>query len=237
MKKHLISIIIPMYNVSSYINKCLQSIYNQTYSNFEVIMVDDNSNDNTVDKARYWVQKDNRFVLYCQSYNQGVSKSRNIGLKHSKGDLISFIDPDDYCDSDYLESFINNFNADITITGFYYKNKPVKCLLKTGYYSKWFIILFMLINFGNIRGYVWNKCYSRSVIYKYNLYFDNDLSVMEDMLFNINYILHINSVFYLNKPFYHYNVHSNSTIHNVNLHMIRDIIISIMRSIKLIIKN
>lgn len=112
----LISIIIPAYNVEKYISKCINSILNQTYKNLEIIIINDGSIDNT--KSICEGYKDDRIKI-INTLNGGVSKARNIGFDNVKGDLITFIDPDDYVDSDYISLLYNNLieeNADISIT-------------------------------------------------------------------------------------------------------------------------
>lgn len=98
----LISIIVPMYNREKTISKCLDSILNQTYSNFELIIIDDGSTDNSFTICEQYVKDDDRIKLIHQE-NQGVSSARNKGLDISEGEYIAFIDSDDYVSDDYLE--------------------------------------------------------------------------------------------------------------------------------------
>ena len=115
-KASKISIIIPAYNVEKYISKCLDSIFNQTYTNLEIIIVNDGSTDNTRRICEEY--KDDRIKL-INTLNGGVSQARNIGLDNVTGDLITFIDPDDYVESDYISLLYNNLineQADISIT-------------------------------------------------------------------------------------------------------------------------
>lgn len=107
----LISIIVPFYNVESYLNECLNSILMQTYSNFEVLLINDGSLDNSLNIANNYCNKDKRFFVYTNT-NSGISFSRNFGIANSKGEYITFIDSDDYVEPKYLEllleSCINN---------------------------------------------------------------------------------------------------------------------------------
>ena len=115
-KASKISIIIPAYNVEKYISKCIYSILNQTYTNLEIIIVNDGSTDNTRRICEDY--KDDRIKL-INTLNGGVSQARNIGLDNVTGDLITFIDPDDYVESDYISLLYNNLineQADISIT-------------------------------------------------------------------------------------------------------------------------
>lgn len=96
------SIIIPVYNVEKYIRKCLESIYNQTYNNYEVIIINDGSKDNSKLIIEEYVKKDNRFKNYNKD-NGGLSDARNYGLKYVRGDYILFVDADDYIDINLLK--------------------------------------------------------------------------------------------------------------------------------------
>ena len=100
MKNNLISIIVPIYNSENYIKKCLDSILAQTYSNLEVILIDDGSTDNSYNICKDYQKKDNRIVL-LQQKNAGVSRARNHGLEVAKGEYIGFVDSDDLLDENW----------------------------------------------------------------------------------------------------------------------------------------
>ena len=114
----LISIIVPIYNVEKYLRQCLDSILNQTYQNFECLLINDGSPDNSADICREYVEKDSRF-RYFEKENGGVSSARNLGIEHSKGQYITFIDSDDWVDSDYLEVLYKSLTdekADVAVS-------------------------------------------------------------------------------------------------------------------------
>ena len=116
--KALISIIVPIYNVENYLRQCLDSIVSQTYQNFECLLINDGSPDNSADICREYVEKDSRFK-YFEKENGGVSSARNLGIERSGGAYITFIDSDDWVDSDYLEVLYNALideNADISVS-------------------------------------------------------------------------------------------------------------------------
>ena len=100
--KAAISIIIPVYNVSEWLDQCLESVVNQTFSDFEVILIDDGSTDGSGQKCREWAEKDCRIRLISKS-NEGPSKARNLGLQKAVGTYLAFLDADDWIDSRYLE--------------------------------------------------------------------------------------------------------------------------------------
>ena len=102
MQQPLISVIVPCYNQSIYIDECLQSVFDQTYKNWECIIVNDGSPDNTEEVALRWVEKDARFI-YLKKENGGLSSARNAGIEKAKGEWILPLDCDDKIDSQYLE--------------------------------------------------------------------------------------------------------------------------------------
>ena len=106
MNKSLISIVIPIYNVDKYLKKCIESVLNQTYSNLEIILVDDGSPDNCPQICDEYRKKDSR-IKVIHKENGGLSDARNVGIDHAKGEYITFIDSDDYVANDYIEYLYN----------------------------------------------------------------------------------------------------------------------------------
>ena len=106
MHKELISIIVPVYNVEKYVEKCINSIINQTYKNLQIILVDDGSKDNSGKICDEFKLKDNRIEVIHKN-NGGLSDARNAGLKLAKGDYIGFVDSDDYIEADMYETLYN----------------------------------------------------------------------------------------------------------------------------------
>ena len=108
MKK--VSIIIPVYKVEKYIDQCLESVTNQTYSNLEIILVDDGSPDNCPEICEQWKRRDDRIRVIHQE-NQGVSSARNAALKVMTGDYIMFVDPDDWIASEMVEKLVGGVDS------------------------------------------------------------------------------------------------------------------------------
>lgn len=102
----LISIVIPVYNVEEWLDRCMESIVNQSYKDIEIILVDDGSTDNSLAICNEWEKKDNRIKVYHKS-NEGLGPTRNFGLKKALGEYVAFIDSDDNVDADYIECFYN----------------------------------------------------------------------------------------------------------------------------------
>ena len=162
---NLISIVVPIYKVEKYINKCIESILNQTYKNLEIILVDDGSPDNCGKIADEYAKKDNR-IKVIHKQNGGLSDARNAGIDIAKGKYIGFVDSDDYIEKDmyeYLINLINENNTDISICDFKYiyedetvkRNKEQKVQNIT--LNKKEALIELLGN--KIGNYAWNKLY------------------------------------------------------------------------------
>ncbi|ASW11170.1 glycosyltransferase family 2 protein [Lactobacillus delbrueckii subsp. lactis DSM 20072] len=113
MMSPLVSVIIPVYNVEEYLDKCLNTVIHQNYKNLEIILVDDGSTDNSGDKVDEWAKRDNRIVPLHQN-NQGLSAARNMGLDNSHGSWIVFIDSDDYVSENYISTMLQTAQKDNT---------------------------------------------------------------------------------------------------------------------------
>lgn len=116
----MISILVSVYNMKDYLVQCLDSVLAQTYTDFECILVDDGSKDNSLEICNEYARKDKRFVVVHQE-NGGLSAARNTGLKHAKGDLITFLDPDDWIHPEYLQRLVGlkeKHNADMSAVSF-----------------------------------------------------------------------------------------------------------------------
>ena len=113
----MISVIVPVYNAEKFLNRCIDSILEQTYTNFELILVDDGSTDHSLDILKKYVEQDERVSLICQQ-NKGVSGARNTGLQAAKGEYFLYIDADDWVEKDMIEKLIfigQRENADIVM--------------------------------------------------------------------------------------------------------------------------
>ena len=120
MEDKKVSIIIPAYNVENYIEDCLESILNQTYTNIEVIIVNDGSTDGTLEKITPYADKDKRIIILNQE-NQGVSATRNNGIEIAKGEYFAFFDADDYIPQNAIELFVKESketDAEIVVSNF-----------------------------------------------------------------------------------------------------------------------
>lgn len=120
-QRNKVTVVIPVYNVKSYLKRCLDSVLNQTYQKLEIIIIDDGSDDGSEIICDDYKKLDNRIRVYHQK-NQGLSAARNQGLKMSTGDFIAFVDSDDWIEPDmmeYLQSALMRYQADIAVCGWY----------------------------------------------------------------------------------------------------------------------
>ena len=110
-----VSVIVPIYNSSLYLSKCLESIVNQTYKNIEIILINDGSTDNSEEVINLYLNRFNN-IIYLKDTNHGQGHARNIGLSYATGDLITFIDSDDYVDTSMIEKLVNNLgDSDVSV--------------------------------------------------------------------------------------------------------------------------
>lgn len=214
VKNELVSIIIPAYNVENYISKTIYSAINQTYKEKEIIVINDGSTDNTLNKIME-IKKVCNDIIVIDKDNTGVSDTRNVGINKSKGKFITFFDSDDYVDCTYLEdciSIINKYNLDLINSGFYseteMKNgKSLSTEIKYKeklYKSKEDIKKDIVDLFDSAMLYnIWNKIYLKSIIVDNNIIF-KELDFGEDIEFNKDYIKYTNRFYNLDKCYYHY---------------------------------
>ncbi|HAT4243747.1 glycosyltransferase family 2 protein [Clostridium perfringens] len=204
----MFSIIVPAFNSENVIEKCLKSIAKQTYENFEVIIVNDGSTDNTEKICEKFCLSDNRFII-VNKVNEGVSKARNIGIKNASGKYIIFVDSDDTVCKTMCEEYIKIlrlYNCDMIISNLktHINNKIVNSQvnLEEKLYTKKEIG--NEINEWYKKGLLnspWSKCLKKSLICSY---FDPDITIGEDLLFNLNYLNKCENIFFLNKSLYIY---------------------------------
>lgn len=171
MNEPLISVIVPVYKVEQYLDKCINSIVNQTYKNLEIILVDDGSPDKCPQICDEWSKKDSRIVVIHKE-NGGLSYARNVGLDIATGEFISFVDSDDWIDLELYDTLlvaINNTKSDIACCKFlkvFSNEKDKRFKIKSSQYQVFATkdALLELIIDKNINQVVWNKLYRRDCI-------------------------------------------------------------------------
>lgn len=205
-----ISIIVPVYHVEKYLDRCVSSIVNQTYENLEIILVDDESPDGCPKKCDDWAKKDDR-IKVVHKKNGGVSSARNAGLNIASGKYVGFVDADDYIDLhmyEIMESNMNKNNADIVICANHVVGKNDTILSSVSYGNKIVETEYGVVPFATGEKFevccVWNKLYKLSVIKTENIYFDERFHVGEDFLFNYYYLKYTEKVVVIDDLLYNY---------------------------------
>lgn len=181
-----ISIIIPVYNVEKYLEKCLDSVVNQTFKDFEVICINDGSTDNSLNILKRYAAKDSRFRIIDKE-NEGVSKARNIGIETAQGDYIQFIDSDDWIEPNCLELVyekISQTDSDMVIFSSRYivDGKIISTTLK---YAESYFKHRSLIVFFYLVIVCWDKIFKREFLINNNLKFPEEIFYVEDGIFNL----------------------------------------------------
>lgn len=220
----LISIIVPIYNVEKYLERCINSIINQTYKNIEIILVNDGSTDNSGNICNELGKKDNRIKI-IHKQNGGLSDARNAGLKIAKGDYIGFVDSDDYIKEDMFETLYNlnkKYNSEISIVSYYeYYNEKliaVRDSKELEIFNKIDAIKELLID-TKIQSYAWNKLFKKELFE--NLEFPTNKN-FEDIATTLLLFEKAEKVVLLEDPKYCYLRRDNSIIGKKNYKTYKD---------------
>lgn len=201
MTSPTISIIVPVYNVEQYLHRCLDSILAQTFTDFEVLVVDDGSPDRCGEICDEYAKKDSRIRVFHKE-NGGVSSARNLGIHEAKGGFICFVDSDDIIRPNYLQTLLSieeNTNADMIVGSAVRKTKSKNLeedlLLKDKVYDK-IQYAQMLYDMRKVClwGVPWNKLFKIEIIRGNNLEYDLSLDSYEDEVFNLEYLQYTNTV-------------------------------------------
>ena len=223
LENELISIVIPIYNVENYLRQCLDSIVAQTYQNFECLLINDGSPDHSADICREYVSKDSRF-RYFEKENGGVSSARNLGIEHSKGEYITFIDSDDWVDSDYLEVLYTTLleeGADIAVSTYKQFNMDDNCYYvhsyQRGYERKVFTNKELIDSLSSLdqydNTYIFASCKLVSKKLLKHIHFNHYTSYGEDMEYWYKLYLTSKAIVYENKDTYIYRTDNDSSKH------------------------
>ena len=242
MKK--ISVIIPVYNVEKYLEKCLNSIINQTYKNLEIILVDDGSLDNSGAICDIYASKDNRIKVIHQE-NSGVSAAKNNGLKEATGELISFIDSDDTMDINFFDTLYNSLietDADIALVGYKVVNEKGKLILDSitknnlkkderVIYEGKDIIKELLLQ-KTINNFGWCKLFKKEVLCNFK-----EGVTYEDIVFSVQVMMNAKKVVYTNSSHYNYLKRAKSITATISLKNLSDFALAIGERYNLIKEN
>lgn len=232
IENELISIVLPVYNVEKYLERCIFSIINQSYSKLEIILVNDGSTDGSGQICEEWAEKDSRIILVNKT-NAGLGMARNTGLEKASGKYICFIDSDDYVESNMIEIVYEEAqknNADIVMYGFYNVNSDgvvVDCLIpgdKIAVFSGEKVTEELLPNLiskdpknRNTPDYwmsAWTSIYKRETLTENNLCFVSEREIIsEDIYSLLSFYKYMNTVVVIPKALYYYCQNSVSLTH------------------------
>lgn len=224
-----VSIIVPVYNVEKYIDQCIESIFNQTYTNIEVIIVDDGSTDKSSYIIKKYAKKYNN-IIYLTQENKGVSDARNLGLKYSTGKYIVFIDPDDYLNKNTIQLMYNKINEgyDIVIGGYtkvYDDNvhgndiEIINKVDKNKLYTGCRVAELMLR--GKISGYLWDKMFKRELLLDEKFNFESGRYI-EDWYPVFKQIYRSKNIGFIDTSIYNYRQRKGSTVYKKNEKLLID---------------
>ncbi|WMJ89809.1 glycosyltransferase [Anaerocolumna sp. MB42-C2] len=205
---YCISVIIPVYMVENYIDECINSVINQTYTNLEIILIDDGSKDRCGEICDEYAIKDSRIKVIHQS-NGGLSKARNAGIDIATGDYIGFVDSDDYIEEDMFEFLLQlaiSNNADISICGTYNKDLHLSSTYKEYCYTPKEAIKTMLAE-KKFNTSAWDKLYKRELFTEIRY---PEGKIYEDLATTYKLFHKASKIIYNSKPKYYYRMNSES---------------------------
>ena len=218
-----ISVIIPVYNREKYLRNTLTSLTNQTFKNFEVIIVDDGSTDLSCGISEEFCNKNSNWKLFKLEH-KGVSHARIHGIKNSKGKYLSFVDSDDYVEPEFLETLFNSIgSSQIAMCNYRYVCGNLKAtnnfFPKEGIFSRTKILKSLIIDF-NVKSFLWNKLFERKL-------FDNIIipeMCFEDKIMCLQLFYKIEKCVVINKVLYNYQINTSSMTWKMTENLLDDYI-------------
>ena len=219
----ILTVVIPTYNASKTIKKCLNSLKNQTSGKFQVLIINDGSTDDTVKKIQQIIDGNNKFTL-INKQNSGLSNTRNYGMKFVTTKYVTFIDSDDYVEPEYVEALIKGVEDgeyDLSIVGYQKERETGEIIFKSldqgsGTLNKEEAFYQLFVSCG-FEGYTWNKAYKVSIFQGNSLTFNKEKEPLEDLYFDLEYLKYCKKILVNNKNVYHYIVHANSVVNSSNV--------------------
>lgn len=207
-----VSVIVPFYNVENYIEKCIESLINQTLNDIEIILVNDGSKDNSINIAKKYAEKYPEKIVYLEKENGGLGDARNYGIPYAKAEYIAFIDSDDYVEKDMYEEMLKKAqeeNSDMVECDFWWEY-PNKTKQDIGilYQGKHDALV-------KARVVAWNKLIRKDIIDKYDIRFPKRYKY-EDVEFFYKLNPHLDKISFVKKPFIHYIQRNNSLSNSQN---------------------
>lgn len=226
---NLVSIIMPVYNSDEFLTESISSVLVQTYQNFELILINDDSTDKSLEICKRMSNLDSRIILFNNLDNLGPSKSRNQGIKIAKGKYITFIDADDIYAPNLIEELVLNLEnnkAEISTIGYSYNLEDIyekQYNMNVQKHTVDYFISELCLN-RKIKGFVWNKLYLKKVIDNNHILFNERLDYCEDYFFNLNYLEYITTGVVSTNILYYYRQLTGSLSHSISLEKEKSII-------------
>lgn len=216
---NLVSIVIPIYNVEEFLEKCLNSIKKQSYNNFEAILIDDGSKDKSKTICQKFTEQDDRFK-YIYQKNAGVSTARNNGIQNATGEFITFVDGDDYLDKNHIEEMVNGLKkSDLVISG---RKNIIGNIVEESFTADSTLTLTQkelvdyILKKGLVYSFPWNKMYKMQILKENYIDFDHNLDYGEDLVFNMQYALLIQKSTLITGSTYNYVYRKDSVSNQLN---------------------
>lgn len=213
-RRPLVSIIVPVHNAEITLQRCVESLIHQTYSNIEIILIENNSSDNS---NKICDSFNDQRIVTVHSSKKGVSRARNLGLDIAKGDYLAFCDADDFYSLNHIEDVMNtalSTRADIIISGYYIEQNStfINNTLQNSKFIRKDNILKNIMLTDYIMGVCWNKLFKASILK--GIHFPDDMTILEDTYFLLKTLRKTSLVYYLAQPLYYYCDNPNSAVRN-----------------------
>lgn len=206
-KNELVSIIVPIHNMENYVSRCVLSLEEQTYSNIEIILIENGSNDKSLEICNKLKDTYDNIIVVHSSIT-GVSAARNLGVSLANGEYIAFCDCDDYVSKHWIFNLVqksignNNLACCFFCRDGKFNDLSIKNIEITNKFE-------CVMNDNNIGGYVWNKLFRRDIIIKNSIQFDQNISIIEDLKFVLQYLQFVDEISLTNSVDYNYYINPN----------------------------
>jgi glycosyltransferase len=212
----LISVIVPVYNAERFLSKCIESILDQTFKDFELLLINDGSKDKSLDICNEYFEKFPNKIKIFNNKNMGCSATRNFGIEHSQGNYLLFIDSDDWIEKDMLEKMYQKTlqeDSDVVISGIFREDNILNVVSKqTPKYTNnpyfWF-------DTDALVEFACNKLHKKSIIIENDLTFPINSHAGEDMVFNVFSLINSKKISVVPNELYHYIIHGDNSIYNL----------------------
>jgi glycosyltransferase involved in cell wall biosynthesis len=244
-----VSVIVPIYNTASYLKKCLQSISGQTYTNLEIICINDGSTDGSGIIADSFSEIDARFIVIHKE-NGGESSARNVGLESATGDYFTFVDCDDWIEPKMYERLVEKIeetDCDLVASNYFFDTDSSSVKMENELKvtdqifgkEELYSYVFKRDSYRGFSVYIWCKLFKKSLLSQCDskIIFDESLTIGGDILFFTKIANQVKKACYLDEAYYHYYQRNTSAYHSKNLDKLTDILRAYEYVIEFLINN